>query len=83
MKFKIRKFYRTVLTELTENRSTFFVYMGLRLLVMAVLILQVVNQNYENVFFCVLTLVLMIVPSVVQATFKVEFKSSTSLDVRR
>ena len=75
MKFKIRKFYRAVLTELTENKSTFFVYMGLRLLVVAVLILQAVHQNYENVFLCVLTLILMIMPSVVQATFKVEFPS--------
>lgn len=52
MKFKIRKFYRAVLTELTENKSTFFVYMGLRLLVVAVLILQAVHRNYENGFLC-------------------------------
>lgn len=75
MKQKIQKFYRAILRELTENRSTFLVYTGLRLMVLGVLILQIFNRNYENVFLCILTLVLMIMPSVIQATFQVEFPS--------
>jgi len=75
MKKKMRKFYRAVYRELRENKSTFFVYTGLRLLVIGMMILQIFNQNYENVFLCILTLILMIMPSVIQATFKVEFPS--------
>ena len=30
------------------------------------------NRNYENVFLCVLTLMLLVIPSLVQVTFKVE-----------
>ena len=58
--------------ELREHRSSFLVYMVLRLLVILVLILQIFNQNWENVFYALLTLLLLIVPSVVQMTFKIE-----------
>ena len=77
MKRKIRKFYQAVIAELTEHKNTFFVYLGLRLLVLGILILQIFHQNYENAFLCILTLILMITPSVIQATLKVEFSVST------
>lgn len=75
MKEKLRNFIKAVNRELRENKSTFFVYTGLRLLVIGMMILQIFNKNYENVFLCVLTLVLMVMPSVLQATLKIEFPS--------
>lgn len=75
MKQKMRNFWKAVMFELKENRSTFLVYTGLRFLVLCVLIMQIFNQNYQNVFLCLLTLGLMIVPSIIQAAFKVEFPS--------
>jgi len=72
---KIQNFRKAVMRELKENKSTFIVYSGLRLLVIIMMILQIINRNYENVFLCLLTLVLMLLPSVLQATFKVEFPS--------
>lgn len=58
--------------ELREHKSSFIVYFTLRFLVIVTLILQLLNRNYENVFLCGLTLLLLIVPSLVQVTFKVE-----------
>ena len=81
MKRKIRKFYQAVIAELTEHKNTFFVYLGLRLLVLGILILQILHQNYENAFLCILTLILMIIPSVIQATLKVEFPSPLEIIV--
>lgn len=75
MKQKIRCFHKAVMRELKENRNTFLVYTGLRFLVFIVMIMQIFNKNYENVFLCILTLLLMIMPSVIQAAFKVEFPS--------
>ena len=74
-KKKQQVFWQSVKHELRENRKTFIVYSVLRVLVIGMMILQFFNQNYQNVFLCMLTLVLMIMPSVVQATFKVEFPS--------
>lgn len=81
MKRKIRKFYQAVIAELTEHKNTFFVYLGLRLLVLGILILQIFHQNYENAFLYILTLILMITPSVIQATLKVEFPSPLEIIV--
>ena len=71
MKF-IKQYKEALSMELREHRSSFLVYMVLRLLVILVLILQIFNQNWENVFYALLTLLLLIVPSVVQMTFKIE-----------
>ena len=68
-------FWQSVKHELRENKRTFIVYSVLRILVIGIMLLQFFNQNYQNFFLCILTLLLMIMPSVVQATFKVEFPS--------
>lgn len=70
---KIKKFWQSVKQELRENRSAFIVYTLLRIMVIGMMILQIFNRNFQNVFLCILTLILLIMPSVVQATFKVEF----------
>lgn len=79
MKVKRHAFWQSVNRELRENRSTFLVYTGLRLLVIAVMILQIFNRNYENVFLCLLTLVLMVMPSILQATLKIELPSALEI----
>ena len=78
-KEKREKFTKAVQAELKENRRTFLVYSILRVLVILMMVLQLFNQNYENVFVCILTLILMIVPSVLQVTFRVEFPSTLEI----
>lgn len=58
--------------EVREHRSSLVVYLILRTLVILVLVRQIMMQNYENIFVCLLTLLLLLVPSFVQLTFKVE-----------
>lgn len=58
--------------ELREHKSSFIVYFVLRLFVIITMILQFFNGNYENFFLCILTLILLIMPSLVQVTFKIE-----------
>lgn len=58
--------------EVSEHRSSFCVYVILRSLVLLVLIRQIIMQNYENIFVCLLTLLLLLVPSFIQLTFKIE-----------
>lgn len=65
--------------ELAEHRSSFLVYMILRLMVIVVLVLQFLNRNYENVFLCLLTLILLIIPSFIQVQFKIEFPSTLEI----
>ena len=65
--------------ELREHRSSFIVYFTLRILVIATLVLQLLNRNYENVFLCALTLLLLVMPSLVQVTFKVELPTTLEI----
>lgn len=65
--------------ELREHRSSFIVYFVLRFLVIVMMVLQLLNWNYENVFLCVLTLVLLVAPSFVQVTFKVELPTTLEI----
>ena len=65
--------------ELREHKSSFIAYFTLRALVIVMLILQLLNRNYENVFLCVLTLLLLIIPSLVQITFKVELPTTLEI----
>lgn len=65
--------------ELREHKSSFLVYMTLRILVILMMILQFFNGNYENVFLCALTLLLLIGPSFIQVNLKIEFPSALEI----
>lgn len=65
--------------ELREHKSSFIVYMTLRALVILVMILQILNRNFENVFLCALTLVLLIMPSLIQINLKIELPTALEI----
>ncbi len=62
-----------VTKELRRKKIVGVVYIVLRLLVLICLVFQAVQGRYENVALCVLTLLLMLLPTVVEDTFKVDF----------
>lgn len=70
-----KAFTAQVKGEIREHKNTFAVYIVLRVLVLATMVLQFLNGNYENVFLCLVTLALMIGPSFVQARFRIELPS--------
>lgn len=70
---------RALKMELREHKSSFMVYVLLRALVVLVMVLQILNGNYENVFLCVLTLLLLVVPSFVQVNLKIELPTALEI----
>ena len=58
-----------------ENKSTFAVYIVLRLVVIAILIIQILQGNFQSAFICALSLVLFLVPAFCERTFKLELPS--------
>lgn len=69
---RVKNIRKALDMELREHRSSFIVYFVLRLLVIVTMILQFLNGNYENFFLCILTLILLIMPSLIQVTLKIE-----------
>ena len=76
---RMRNLSEALYLELREHKSSFIVYFTLRILVIVMLILQLLNRNYENVFLCALTMLLLIMPSLVQVTFKVELPTTLEI----
>ena len=62
-----------------KEKLTLFVYLVLRILVLLVMCLQIWHQNYENVFVCILTLVLLMVPSILEHQLKVQLPGSLEI----
>lgn len=82
-KFKKRRevMKRAIHMEIREHKSSFVVYMVLRIMVILMMILQIFNKNYENVFLCVLTLLLFIVPSFIQVNLKIELPTALEITI--
>ena len=79
MKKRMRVMGKALRMELREHKSSFIVYMTLRALVILVMILQILNRNFENVFLCALTLVLLIMPSLIQINLKIELPTALEI----
>lgn len=55
-----------------KHKAVSVVYFVLRLAVIAIMIPEIFNRNYNNVFLCVLTLVLFMIPSFVEKRIKID-----------
>lgn len=62
-----------------HKRPMAAVYILLRLSVIAVMIAQFFNGNYENVFLCVLTLVLFMLPSMIERRFDIDLPDTLEI----
>lgn len=78
---RMRVMGRALHMELREHKSSFLVYVTLRLLVILMMILQIFIRNYENVFLCVLTLVLLLIPSLIQINLKIELPTALEITI--
>lgn len=60
--------------KLTEgiDKPTLFVYSLLRFFVIVVLIIQLIHGNWQNAFFCLLTLILFLIPLFIDKNFKID-----------
>ena len=65
--------------EMKKKKSTYALYIILRVAVIGMMVFQIYNGQYENFFVCLLTLLLMEVPSIVQKRFRVELPSTLEI----
>ena len=66
------KYHKTLREQIRENKALAAVYIVLRVLVVLIMVAQFFNGNFENVFLCVLTLVLFTIPSFIERTIKID-----------
>lgn len=70
---KIKQFYKE------SDTSTFTVYVVLRFLVIVSMLLQIWHHNWNNVFLCLLTLVLFTIPYFVDRVFKITLPNALEI----
>ena len=67
--------------ELQNRRTTIIVYIVLRFLVIVSAVAQAMHGNWNNVFLCVLTLILFTFPGLFSRTFKIELPQTLEIIV--
>lgn len=55
-----------------SGKKTFTIYIVIRLLIIACLILQIIHKEWSNAFLCLLTLLLITLPFIIQKTLKLK-----------
>lgn len=70
-----KRFIRTLVDEMRDHKLTFAVYIVLRLIVIALIVISSVRGYYENVFTGLLTLVLLLLPAFIEKNFRVNLPS--------
>ena len=75
----IKNIKDSLVAQIKEHKVTFAVYVVLRLVVIAVLVLSLINRRFENVFVCAMTLVLFLVPAFFQKNFGIELPSTLEI----
>lgn len=62
-----------------NKRAVLPVYIILRLVVLATLVWQLLSANYENAFVCVLTLVLFVIPSIIERKLRIDLPDTLEI----
>ena len=81
-KKQYKKAFKTAMDrELREHKSSFIVFYVLRALVLVALVRQLMLGSYESAFFCILTLVLLYLPSWVQVKLHIELPPALEITI--
>ena len=74
-----RNLKKEIIDEAKKHKRAFIVYVVLRTFILITLILQLIRGNYENAFFCILTLLLFLIPGFVERKFNVEMPETLEI----
>lgn len=74
-------FMQRAKTDIKNHKVKFCVYLILRILVIASLVMAAIRKEYENVFVCVLSLLLFFAPTFIEKTLKIDLPSTFEIIV--
>ncbi|MBR5460483.1 MAG: hypothetical protein IKV53_06405 [Clostridia bacterium] len=72
----MKKQFKNFKNEIKAKKGSFTVYVILRMIVLLILIRSFFRADYEGMFYCVLTLILFFLPSLLAKRFKIELPSA-------
>lgn len=77
----MKRFFSGLKEAYLKDKAVFFVYVLLRITVIAVAVMEGLRADYQGLFYCILTLVLLMLPSFVEKRFKVELPTGLEITV--
>ncbi len=75
----LRKFWRALDEQRKKDKKAFFIYIILRAIVLASLVMSLVRRDYESTFFCLLTLLLLLLPSFAEVSFRIDLPTTLEI----
>lgn len=78
---KVKKIINGIIEQMKSNKSLTAVYIILRVLVICTMVLQFINGNYENVFYCILTLILFSLPSIIEKSMNLDLPNVLEITI--
>ena len=78
-KSRLKAAMKTAHQELKRKRSVTAVYLVLRLMVILIMVAQFFNKNFENVFLCLLTLVLFLLPTIFERRLQIDLPDTLEI----
>jgi len=78
-KGRVRTLFASADAALRKKRTVATVYIMLRFSVIAVMVAQFFNGNFENVFLCLLTLVLLLLPTILERSLKIDLPNTMEI----
>ena len=76
---KTARMRRELREELKGKKTVVTIYIILRVLVILTMVAQFLNGNFENVFLCVLTLILFTIPSFIERTIRIDIPDTLEI----
>lgn len=76
-----KEFLKSINEQIRSNKYTFILYIILRFIVVAVMVVQFWRGNYENALLCLLALILFIVPSIIESQLPIVLPDILQLSI--
>lgn len=67
----IKNYQRSLIDRVKENKATFIIFTILRILIVVIMVRSIFIGNYEGVFTCILTLLLLLIPSFLKGALRI------------
>lgn len=80
-KSRRKAFAEAVKREMREHKSSYWVFMVLRFLILVAAGRHLFLGNYENVFLCLVAMILLLVPSIFQVRFQIEIPKGLEITI--
>ena len=71
----LKKIMNEIVTKARKDKITFCIYMIVRLFIVFTIVTSFIRKEYENIFVCVLSLVLLMIPGFISDKFSIELPS--------